>query len=186
MGVVPRVGAERYIIYVCFWKSQTQVYPLILRSAERASRRMRATVGASSSGDGACAPPHREGSEFVNRAGVGVENLPPLGFRQRRLEGEAGVVVVPVRIVGGEQQAIDADPFDQLAQMFGFVGLVDRLRREPEMLAHIFAWATLEVRHLAAEALEMLVHPPDRRGDPAEAALDEDEFQFREALGHAL
>src|ERR1700730_1429038 len=166
MGVVPRVGAERYIIYVCFWKSQTQVYPLILRSAERASRRMRATVGASSSGDGACAPPHREGSEFVNRAGVGVENLPPLGFRQRRLEGEAGVVVVPVRIVGGEQQAIDADPFDQLAQMLGFIRLVDRLRREPEMITHIFGRLAFEMRHLTAETFEMLIDPPDRRRGP--------------------
>src|SRR3954451_5933735 len=42
------------------------------------------------------------------------------------------------------------------------------------------------MRHLAAEALEMLVHPPHRGWDPAEAALDEDELQFWKALRHAL
>src|SRR6185312_6928793 len=39
---------------------------------------------------------------------------------------------------------------------------------------------------LAAEALEMLVHPPHRRRNPAETALDVDDLQFREALGDAL
>src|SRR3954468_14142957 len=42
------------------------------------------------------------------------------------------------------------------------------------------------MRHLAAEALEMLVHPPHRGRDPTEAALDEDELQFWKALRHAL
>src|SRR5712692_3694904 len=55
--------------------------------------------------------------KFVQRAGVGVEDLRPLGFRQRRLEGEARIVEIPVRIVGREQQPVDADPFDQRAQM---------------------------------------------------------------------
>src|SRR3954466_3112898 len=42
------------------------------------------------------------------------------------------------------------------------------------------------MRHLAAEALEMLVHPPHRGRDPTEAALDEDELQFWKPLRHAL
>src|SRR3954453_2945577 len=42
------------------------------------------------------------------------------------------------------------------------------------------------MRHLAAEALEMLVHPPHPGRDPTEAALDEDELQFWKALRHAL
>src|SRR6201997_5267727 len=66
------------------------------------------------------------------------------------------------------------------------VGLVDRLRREPEMLAHIVRRLALEMRHLAAEAREMLVHAPHGGCDPAEAALDEDDPQFREALRDAF
>src|SRR6185437_8077389 len=124
--------------------------------------------------------------ELVDCTGVGVEDLPAFNLGQRRLEGEARVVVIPVRIVRREQQAVDADPFDQLPQVPGFIRLVDRLGREPEMLADIFAWLALQMRHLAAEALEMLVHPPHRRRNPAEAALDVDDLQFREALGDAL
>src|SRR6476661_7232434 len=118
--------------------------------------------------------------EPVQRACVGVEDLAALGFRQRRPEGEAWIVEIPVRIVRREQQALDADPFDQRAQMFCLVRLVDRLRREPEMLLHIFRRATLEMRHLTAETFKMPVHPPGGRRDPAKAALDEDNLQVRE------
>src|SRR6266702_7908617 len=125
-------------------------------------------------------------SELVDRAGIGAEDLLPLGLGERRLEGEARIVKVPVRIVRREQQPVDADPFDQRAQMPRLVGLVDRLGREPEMLADIFGRFSLEMRNLAVEALEMLVHPPHRRRDPAETALDEDDLQFGKALEHAL
>src|SRR4029078_7718981 len=77
-------------------------------------------------------------SELVDCARVAVEDLPPLRIRQRRLEGVARIVKVPVRIVRREQQAIDADPFDQRAQMFCLVRLVDRVRRGTKMLLHIF------------------------------------------------
>src|ERR1700730_1377834 len=109
------------------------------------------------------APERWRGSELVNRAGVGVEDLLPFGVRQRRLEGKARVVIVPVRIVRREQQAVDADPLDQLAQGSGLIRLVDRLGREPEMVADIFGRLALEMRHLAAESLEMPVHAPYRR-----------------------
>src|SRR4051795_5577922 len=112
-------------------------------------------------------------SELVDCARVGVEDLPALGFRQRRPEGEPRIVEIPVRIVRGEQQALDADPFDQRAQMLRLVRLVDWLRREPEMLLHILGWTLFQMRHLAAKALEVLFHPPRRRGNPAEPALDE-------------
>ena len=42
------------------------------------------------------------------------------------------------------------------------------------------------MRHLAAEAFEMLVHSPHRRRDPPESALDEHDLQPREALRHAF
>src|ERR1044071_3327513 len=90
-------------------------------------------------------------SELVDCAGVAVEDLSPLRVGQRRLEGVARIVKIPVRIVRREQQAIDADPFDQRAQVFCLIRFVDRLRREPEMLFHIFRRLALEVRYLAAE-----------------------------------
>src|SRR6266702_49002 len=125
-------------------------------------------------------------SELVDRAGIGAEDLLPLGLGERRLEGEARIVKVPVRIVRREQQPVDSDPFDQRAQMPRLIRLVNRLRREPEVLADIFRRFSLEMWHLAAEAREVLVHPPHRRRDPAETALDEDDLQFWKALEHAL
>src|SRR6187431_3597081 len=85
-------------------------------------------------------------SELVDAARVGVEYLSPFGLGQRRLEGVARIVEIPVRIVRREQQAIDADPFDQRAQVLCLVGFVDWLRREPEMLLHIFRRFSLEMR----------------------------------------
>src|SRR6516225_8224767 len=70
--------------------------------------------------------------------------------------------------------------------MSGLVRLVDRLRREPEVLADIFRRAPLQMRHFITKAFEMLVHPPTGRGNPAEAAFDEDELQLWEALGDAF
>src|SRR5258708_17072036 len=98
--------------------------------------------------------------QLVQRAGVAVEDLATLGFAQRRLEGETRIVGIPMRVIRREQHPLDADPFDQRSQMPRFVGLVDRLRGEPEMLLDIFRWPPLEVRDLAAKALEMLVHAP--------------------------
>src|ERR1700741_4451183 len=122
----------------------------------------------------------------VQRPRIGVEDLAALLVRQRRLESEARVVEIPMRVVRGEQEAIDADPFDQLTQMPRLVGLVDWLGREPEMLADVFRRLALQMRHLAAEARKMLVHPPHGRRNPAEAAFDEHDLQLREALGDAL
>src|ERR1700682_5784005 len=125
-------------------------------------------------------------SELVQRAGVAVENPGALGFRQRRLDRKTRIIKVPMWIIRREQQAIDADPFDQGSQMSGFVRLVDRLRREPEMLLHIFRRTPLQVRDLVAESVKMLVHPPGGRGNPTQPALDEHDLQARKALGHAF
>src|SRR4051794_35764354 len=83
-------------------------------------------------------PPMVVPSQLVDRTRVGVEDFCALGLGQRRLEGEARIVKIPVRIVRREQEPVDADPFDHRAQMFCVVRLVDRLRGEPEMLADIF------------------------------------------------
>src|SRR5258707_15797412 len=112
-------------------------------------------------------------SELVERAGVAAEDFLAFRLAQRRLESEPRIIKVPMRIIRREQQAVDANPFDQRTQMFCFVGLVDRLRREPEMLADIFGRTPLQMRDFVAETLEMLVHSPHRRWNPAEAAFDE-------------
>src|ERR1700738_586374 len=52
-------------------------------------------------------------SELVKRAGVAVEDLGPFHLSQRRLEGETRIIEIPMRIIRREQQAIDANPFDQ-------------------------------------------------------------------------
>src|SRR5258707_4720520 len=76
-------------------------------------------------------------SKLVQRAGVAIEDLDPLRFRQRRLEGKARIVEIPMRIIRREQQTVDADPVDQRSQVPRLVGLVDRLGGEPEVPAHI-------------------------------------------------
>src|SRR5882757_489704 len=124
--------------------------------------------------------------QLINRAGVARENLLALDLRQRRPEREARIVEIPVRVIRREQQAVDADPIDQRAQMLALIGLVDRLGREPEMLLHIFRRLALQMRHLAAERLEMPVHPPHRGRDPAEAAFDKHDLQFWETLGNTF
>src|SRR5258708_35509590 len=107
------------------------------------------------------------GSTLAQGAGVAAEDPEAFGLRQRRLEGETRIVEIPMRIIRREQQPVDADPVDQGSQMPRLVRLVDRLRREPEMLAHIFGRTPLEVRDLVAEALKVLVHPPHGGGNPA-------------------
>src|SRR3954469_8085081 len=105
-------------------------------------------------------------SELVKRAGVAAEYLAALGLRQRRLERKARIVKIPVRIVRREQQAVDADPFDQRAQIPCLGRLVDCLRGEPETLLDVFRGPPLQMRDLVAEPFKMLVHPPRGGGDP--------------------
>src|SRR5580765_5721872 len=55
-------------------------------------------------------------SKLVQRAGVAAEDLEPFCFAQRRLEGKAWIVEIPMRIIRREQQTIDANPVDQRSQ----------------------------------------------------------------------
>src|SRR3569832_2651661 len=102
-------------------------------------------------------------SEFVDGAGVGVEDLDPFRLGEWCPDGKTRIVEIPMRIIRRKQQPVDADPLDQGTQMFRLIRLIDRLRGEPEMLAHIFGRTALKVRHLGTEALEVLIHPPYRR-----------------------
>src|SRR6266481_6192629 len=90
-------------------------------------------------GSGSCSV-----SKLVNRAGIAAEDFLPFGLRQRRLERKTRIVEIPMRVVRREQQAVGADPIDQRAQMFCLIRLVNRLRREPKVLLHIFRRTALE------------------------------------------
>src|SRR5262249_32143903 len=57
----------------------------------------------------------------VDCARVAIEDLAPLGVGQRDFERRVSVIVVPMRIVGGKQQPVDADPFDHRAQVAGML-----------------------------------------------------------------
>src|SRR5262245_8999084 len=62
--------------------------------------------------------------EVVEGARIGIEDLQALGLGERRLEGETRVVVIPMRIVRGEQQPVDADPLDEVAQVRAILGFL--------------------------------------------------------------
>src|ERR1700727_1979251 len=79
----------------------------------------------------------------VHRARILSEDHRALLLGHCDLERRGWVVVVPVRIVSGEHQAIPADPVERVAQVLGLLGLLDRLCGEPELLADVFRrWAS--------------------------------------------
>src|SRR6185437_15451810 len=71
--------------------------------------------------------------QAVERQRVLAEHHAFLLLSQRRLEGIARVVLIPVRIVGGEHDAVPADPLAGCQQIFRPFGLLDRLRRDPDV-----------------------------------------------------
>jgi glc operon protein GlcG len=76
--------------------------------------------------------------QSVKRLGVAGEEFCAHRLLESRLEHVAWVVEIPVRVVGREHQPIPSDPTHDLEQILRLVRLVDRLRREPEMLADVF------------------------------------------------
>src|SRR5262245_64602745 len=66
------------------------------------------------------------------------------------------------------------------------LGFLDRLRRKPEALAHVFRRRSSHVWHLVSKALPVFVQAPGEGGRPAKAALDEDKFELGKSLGHAF
>src|SRR6201996_3031761 len=69
--------------------------------------------------------------QAVERQRVLAEHHPLLLFGQRRLEGVARIVLVPMRIVGREHDAIPADPLAGGQQIFRSLRFLDRLRGYP-------------------------------------------------------
>ena len=122
----------------------------------------------------------------VDRLGVGGEDLAAALGREAGGEGAEGVVEVPVRVVGGEQETIPADQLHHVEEVPRLGGLLDRLGGDPDVLADVLRRLALEVGDLAAHALEQPVEAPGQRRQPREAALDEHHLELREALEHAL
>src|SRR5712671_6273510 len=84
---------------------------------------------------GTRAPPYRVRSQAVEVAGVLGHQLRPTRVRHG-IEQDRDVVVVRMRIVGGEHQdVIGAKPFHNLCHLLGWPGVEGR-HRESNSLAH--------------------------------------------------
>ena len=116
----------------------------------------------------------------VEPARVRPHDLTP----QRRREQPRGLprgVEVPVRVVGGEQDAVvHPDVPQRGGQVGGVVRLLDRLRGEPEVLADVLRRRPAQVRHVRAQLPPGVVEGPHQRTGPGDAALDADHLQRRE------
>src|SRR5262249_30976996 len=65
---------------------------------------------------------------------------------QTRRQGEERVVEIPVRVVACKHDAVPADPVHHLDEMLGLLGLLHRLGRDPDVLAHVLRWRLAQVR----------------------------------------
>src|SRR5581483_2447970 len=93
----------------------------------------------------------------IDRLAVAGEDLAGALARQVGREGAEGIVEVPVRVVGGEQQPVPADPFHGAGEVRAVVRLLHGLGGEPDVLADVFRRPPLQVRNLRAQALVELV-----------------------------
>src|SRR5271166_4702451 len=109
--------------------------------------------------------------QAVERQSVLAEYHPLVLLGQRRLEGVTRIVLVPVRIVGREHDAVPTDPLTRRQQILGPLRLLDRLRRHPDVGADVFRRQPFQMRHFLAQPLVVLVEPPCQRGQPGEAAF---------------
>ena len=96
------------------------------------------------------------------------------------------IVVVPMRIVGGEQQPVPADPIDRVQHMLARLRLLHRLRRQPDLLADVFGRRALQMRSLYLQPVPQLVQPPRQRRQPGKTRLDQHQLECRDALEHPL
>ena len=92
-----------------------------------------------------------------------------------------------MRVVGGEHDPVGhAGELERLDEVLGVVGLLDRLGREPEVLAEELRRLALEVGHVVAHGRPRGIHGPHERARPGDAGLDEDDLQVAEARVDAL
>src|SRR3984893_14352148 len=82
-----------------------------------------------------------------------------LGLADAGRQHPRWIVIIPVRIVGREQQLVPADPVDHVEQMIAPLRIFHRLRGPIDVVADIFRRGTFYVRHLALQPLPALVEP---------------------------
>ena len=99
----------------------------------------------------------------------------PAGGRRERAER---VVEVPVRVVGGEQQPVPADPLHGVEQVLAVLAAPPSAGSSPRCARGCTPTACfLRCGTSAAHALEQLVEAPGQRRQPGEAALDHDHLE---------
>src|SRR3954471_19758546 len=75
------------------------------------------------------------GSEPVQRLGIApIDRRPTLGREEARQRG-AGIVEIPMRVVGGEEDPVPADPFHDVREVLAALRLLHRLGRDPDVVA---------------------------------------------------
>ena len=94
------------------------------------------------------------------------------------------VVEVPVRVVGGEAEVVGrAGGLEHLEEgLVLAVRVLERLRREADVVAGDLARLALEPRNLVAQRAPVRVQPPEDPGEPGDAALDQEHLEGRQAL----
>src|SRR3954453_1826210 len=88
--------------------------------------------------------------QAVERQRVLAEHHPLMLLGQRRLEGVARIVLVPVGIIGGEHYAVPADPLARGKQILRPLRLLYRLRRNPDVVADVFRRQLLQMQPFPA------------------------------------
>jgi hypothetical protein len=92
-----------------------------------------------------------------------------------------------VRVVGGEHDPVGhAGELERRDELLGVIGLLDRLRGEPEVLAEDRRRLAVEVGDVVAQRRPRGVHRPHQRTRPRDTRLDEDDLERGEVLEDAL
>src|SRR5690242_17459441 len=122
----------------------------------------------------------------VELGGVAGEDRVPLVLVERLVQRLHRRPVL-VRVVARVDEPTGSDHVEELAYVprLGRRQVRGRGRRL-EVPLHVSRRLLLYPRHLAPDALPVLVEAPQERGQPREAALGEDDAERREAVEHAL
>src|ERR1700683_2257723 len=104
--------------------------------------------------------------------GARVAGIDPLAalLAQVLRHGDEWIVEIPVRVVGREQDAVEADRLHNLDEMGRIVRPLHRLGRHPEMLAQILRRWPFDLRQARTHALPIAIEAMTEGGNPAKAA----------------
>src|SRR5262245_22610206 len=122
----------------------------------------------------------------VDLLGIIAKNRTAFGLTHGDLNGEARVIVVPMRIVARIDDTVQADPIEDGAQVMRVLRFFDRLRRVPEIAAQVLRRLELEAGNLAPHLCNVGVEPPTEARNPGEATLNQNDLQAWIAVEHAF